>query len=63
VLTRLGCKLSQKGRDDHFDKQVCEYPDGGRQHGNSIDLSVFVAAFFLLVVKNKLTALDTSQFL
>jgi hypothetical protein len=56
------CALSKKRFDDHFDKEVGDDPDGRNQHGDEVYLVGRVPSFFILVVKQKLAALDASQF-
>jgi hypothetical protein len=55
-------RLPKKRFDDHFDEEIGDDPDGQGQHGDGVELVGGVSFFFLLVVKHKLPALDTSQF-
>jgi hypothetical protein len=55
-------RLPKKRLDDHFDKEIGNDPDGQGQHGDGVELVGMMPSFFLLVIKQKLPALDTSQF-
>jgi hypothetical protein len=55
-------RLSKKRFDDHFDEKIGDDPDSQGQHSDGVELVGGVPSFFILVVKQKLPALDTSQF-